>query len=150
MEQSPPAAAAAPRKSRSPRRIGKAIAQGALGAVLVSAGVSHLTAARQEFRAQVPSWFPADPDTVVLVSGVAEILLGSALLVTWRQPHRHRLGLLVAAFFVAVFPGNVAQLLEHKDAFGLDTDAKRLARLPFQVVLVAWALLSTRRPRTGR
>ncbi len=149
MEQSSPAAASRPR-SRSPWRIGKAVAQGALGAVLASAGVSHLTTARQEFRAQVPSWFPADPDTVVLVSGVVEILLGSALLVTWKQPHRRRVGLLVAAFFVAVLPGNVAQLLEQKDGFGLDTDAKRLARLPFQAVLVAWALLSTRRPRGGR
>ena len=136
--------------SRSAGDVLKAIAQGVLGAVLLFAGTSHLTTAREEFRAQVPSWFPADADTVVVVSGVVEIMLGSALVLTWKQPHRRRLGLLVAAFFVAVFPGNIAQYLEHKDGFGLDTDAKRLARLPFQLLLVAWALWSTRTPRRDR
>ena len=53
------------------------------------------------------------------------------------------LGLVVAAFFVAVFPGNVGQWLEHKDAFGLDSDTSRLVRLFFQPLLVAWALWST-------
>jgi uncharacterized membrane protein len=52
-------------------------------------------------------------------------------------------GLVAAGFFVAVFPGNVAQWREGTDAFGLDTDAKRFARLWFQPVLVAWALWST-------
>ena len=51
-----------------------------LGAALAFAGTSHLTTAREEFQAQVPPWFPADPDTVVLVSGVVEIALGCALL----------------------------------------------------------------------
>ena len=50
---------------------------------------------------------------------------------------------IVAAFFVLIFPGNVGQWLEHKSAFGLDTDTKRLTRLFFQPVLVAWALWST-------
>lgn len=137
------------KQPRTGLRAVKAVAQGALGAVLIFAGVSHLTTAREEFQAQVPSWFPADPDTVVVVSGIAEITMGSALLLVWKQPHRRRLGLLVAAFFLAVFPGNIAQYLEHKDGFGLDTDAKRLARLPFQLALIAWALLATRgrRPR---
>jgi len=136
--------------ARGVGRVLKAVAQGALGAVLIVAGSSHLTTAREEFRAQVPDWFPVDQDTVVVVSGVAELTLGAALLAVWKQPWRHRLGLLVAAFFVAVFPGNVAQYLEHKDGFGLDTDAKRLARLPFQVVLVAWAVLATRQGRRNR
>jgi uncharacterized membrane protein len=52
-------------------------------------------------------------------------------------------GLVAAGFFVAVFPGNVAQWREGTAAFGLDTDAKRFARLWFQPVLVAWALWST-------
>jgi len=133
--------------SRPVARTLKAAAQGALGAVLLFAGTSHLTSAREEFQAQVPSWFPVDPDTVVVVSGAVEIALGSALLLVWKQPHRRRLGLAVAAFFLAVFPGNIAQFLEHKDGFGLDTDAKRLARLPFQVLLIAWALWSTRTAR---
>lgn len=109
-----------------------------LGATMVGAGVLHLTTQRQEFQAQVPAWFPVDDDLTVLGSGVAEIALGASFLAL---PRRKRLvGALLAAFFVAIFPGNVAQYLEGTDAFGLDTDRKRLVRLFFQPLLVLWAL----------
>ena len=49
----------------------------------------------------------------------------------------------VAAFFVAVFWGNISQFLNGVDAFGLDSDAARAIRLVFQPVLVAWALWCT-------
>jgi uncharacterized membrane protein len=114
----------------------------ALGGGLTFAGVSHLTVSRQEFQAQVPSWFPADPDVVVVVSGVVEIALGLTLLVAPRR-HRSLVGWAVAAFFVAIFPGNVAQLVEGTDGFGLDTDRARAVRLAFQPLLVLWALWST-------
>jgi uncharacterized membrane protein len=125
------------------RRTWGAVGQLALGAALLTAGSGHLTKLRREFRAQVPSWFPADPDAVVVVSGVVELALGTALLVTWKQPARAVVGGTAAAFFVAIFPGNVAQYTGHVDAFGLDTDAKRGIRLVFQPLLVAWALAST-------
>ena len=51
-----------------------------LGAVMTFAGVSHLTFARDEFQAQVPSWFPLGTDVTVLASGVAEIGLGASFL----------------------------------------------------------------------
>jgi uncharacterized membrane protein len=123
----------------------RGIGQAALGAILLTAGVGHLTRARKEFQAQVPTWVPVDPDTVVVGSGIVEIGLGAALVATWKQPLRRRLGALVAAFFVAVFPGNIAQLVEHRDGFGLDTDRKRALRLIGQPVLVAWALAATRK-----
>jgi uncharacterized membrane protein len=112
-----------------------------LGAVLVVAGITHLTTAREEFQAQVPEWMPVDEDVVVVASGVVEIGLGAALLGVRRR--RTLVGWVVAAFFVAIFPGNVAQYVEGKDGFGLDTDGKRLGRLFFQPLLVAWALWST-------
>ena len=126
----------------------RAAAQTTLGAALLSTGTLHLTSQRQEFQAQVPSWFPADADAVVLVSGAAELALGGALLVAWRQPARALVGAAAAGFFVVIFPGNIAQLVEHRDAFGLDTDTKRAVRLIFQPALVAWALLSTDALRT--
>jgi uncharacterized membrane protein len=126
------------------RTRGRAVAQVALGAAMLVAGTGHLTYQREEFRAQVPPWFPADPDLVVLLSGVVEIGFGAAMLTVWKQPWRARVGLLLALFFVAVFPGNIAQLTEHRDAFGLDTDTKRAVRLLFQPLLVLWAWLSTR------
>ncbi len=114
-----------------------------LGSTLIGAGISHLTFARRDFRAQVPEFVPLDTDTTVLASGVAEIALGSAIVFA-RREHRATVGKVAAGFFTAVFPGNVSQYLHHRSAFGLDTDRKRFARLFFQPVLVAWALLSTR------
>jgi uncharacterized membrane protein len=112
-----------------------------LGGALILAGIGHLTLQRDEFQAQVPNWFPADDDLVVVVSGIVEIALGSALVTMSRR--KVMVGLVVAAFFVVIFPGNIAQYIEGTDAFGLDTDEKRFARLFFQPVLIAWALWST-------
>ena len=112
-----------------------------LGVVLGLAGLSHLTFAREEFRAQVPSWFPGNEDVVVLASGAVEVLLGAALILFPRQ--RVLVGWIVATFFVAVFPGNISQLVTHTDAFGLDSDRARWLRLPFQPFLVLRALWST-------
>src|ERR1041384_1001208 len=116
-----------------------------LGSSLVFAGVSHLTFAREEFQAQVPESLPLDPDVTVVASGVAEIALGSALLLARRR--RGLVGVIAALFFVAVFPGNLAQWMHHRDGFGLDTEVKRFVRLFFQPVLVVLALWSTRSPR---
>ena len=112
-----------------------------LGAMLLFAGTGHLTFARQEFAAQVPAWVPFSTDFVVLASGVVELGLGVALV--FLGSRRVPVGLLVAAFFVAIFPGNISQYLTQTSAFGLDTDGKRFARLFFQPALVAWALWST-------
>src|SRR5690606_14764564 len=109
-----------------------------LGTAMVGAGIAHLTTQRAEFTAQVPEGFPVGDDATVLGSGVVEVALGAGLVALPR--HRRLFGGLLAAFFVVVFPGNVAQYAEGTDAFGLDTDTKRLARLFFQPALVLWAL----------
>ncbi|MEO0064197.1 MAG: hypothetical protein RLZZ377_623 [Chloroflexota bacterium] len=119
----------------------RVVAQVGLGLFLASAGYSHLTVNRIAFQAQVPTWLPLDPDFVVLASGVVEILLGLSLLTLWRV--RAYVGLLVALFFVAIFPGNINQFVNGIDAFGLNTDTARGVRLLFQPVLVLWALWST-------
>ncbi|MDZ7733925.1 MAG: hypothetical protein U5R31_13435 [Acidimicrobiia bacterium] len=120
---------------------GRTLARVALGGALLVAGTGHLTVQREEFQAQVPAWLPLGDDFVVLASGVVELALGAALLVVRRR--RRAVGLVVAGFFVVIFPGNIAQYVEGTDAFGLDTDAKRLARLFFQPLLVLWALWSS-------
>jgi uncharacterized membrane protein len=112
-----------------------------LGIFLVLAGTGHLSFQRKEFAAQVPPWLPLSPDLVVLLSGVVEIALGLSLLLLYKQ--RNKVGWIAALFFVLVFPGNIAQLMEHRNAFGLDSDLKRWLRLPLQPVLIALALWST-------
>jgi uncharacterized membrane protein len=112
-----------------------------LGGALLFAGIGHLTAQRAEFQAQVPSSFPVNADLVVVVSGIVEILLGAALIAL--PKYRVVIGWVVAAFFVIIFPGNIAQWIEGTNAFGLDTDNARFVRLLFQPVLIAWALWST-------
>lgn len=112
-----------------------------LGSALIYAGIGHLTFLRQEFQAQVPVWLPLDPDFVVLASGVVEIMLGIGIASAGALVPIS--GLLAAAFFIAIFPGNINQYVEGISAFGLDTDQDRLMRLFFQPVLVIWALWST-------
>jgi uncharacterized membrane protein len=120
----------------------RTIARLGLGGFLAIAGVSHLTWSRREFQAQVPTWVPLDADAVVLASGVVEVALGTALIAA-APARRPLVGGVVAAFFVAVFPGNISQYVTHTDAFGLDSDRARAVRLVFQPLLVAWALWST-------
>ena len=120
----------------------KTVARKLLGSGLIFAGVSHLTFARRQFQAQVPDWVPLKIDTTVVLSGLAEIALGSAIVLA-DPPHQKAVGRVAATFFVAVFPGNVSQYLNRRNAFGLNTDARRLARLFFQPALVYWALKSS-------
>ncbi|OEI70142.1 hypothetical protein [Curtobacterium sp. ER1/6] len=114
-----------------------------LGLALVFAGTSHLTFARRDFRAQVPDFVPLDTDTTVLASGVAEIGLGSAILLAPRR-RRKAVGSIAALFFTVIFPGNLSQWVNRRSAFGLDTDEKRVARLFGQPLLIWAALWSTR------
>jgi len=112
-----------------------------LGTFMVIAGIGHLTFQRKAFQAQVPDSLPLPKDFTVVASGYVEIALGLAL-IFWKK-ERINMGLFLAVFYVLIFPGNIAQYLGNKTAFGLDTDQKRLARLFFQPVLIAWALWST-------
>ena len=111
-----------------------------LGGALTYAGITHLTTNRTEFQAQVPTWVPLSADFVVLASGVIEIALGIALA---SLQYRRQVGWITAAFFVAIFPGNISQYVNGIDAFGLDSDQARLIRLFFQPLLVLWALWGT-------
>jgi uncharacterized membrane protein len=119
----------------------KTIARYLLGAALIFAGVSHFTFSRIEFQAQVPTWLPLDSDFVVLASGAVEISLGLGLIFVSR--YRKQIGWLTAAFFLAIFPGNISQFINQIDAFGLNTDEARAIRLPFQPLLMVWALWAT-------
>ncbi|WP_278983995.1 DoxX family protein [Segatella bryantii] len=115
-----------------------------LGVFMTFAGFSHLTFNRLEFVAQVPTWIQFSPeftDFVVLASGVVEMILGLGMLFFYK--HKGTVGILLALFYIAIFPGNLNQYFNHIDAFGLNTDSDRLIRLFFQPVLIFLALWST-------
>jgi uncharacterized membrane protein len=123
----------------------RAIARWALAALLAAAGVSHLTWGRRGYRIVVPPWatrmLRMDVDGIVVASGAVELVLAAAVVGLPRE--RRRIGAAIAAFFVAVLPGNVHQWRTGRSAPGLRTDRARLLRLFLQPVLVAWALWST-------
>ncbi|MCM3502420.1 MULTISPECIES: hypothetical protein [Microbacterium] len=124
----------------------RSVARGALAALLVGAGVSHVTWGRRGYRIVVPGWatrlLRTDKDAIVVASGAVEVILGVALVALPRE--RSRIGVAIAAFFVAVFPGNVHQWRTGRAAPGLQTDRARFLRLFLQVPLVAWAWWATR------
>ncbi len=120
----------------------KTIAKYGLGAMLISAGIGHLTFARKEFQAQVPEWVPLEKDDTVVYSGIVEIAMGVAVIATPKK-YESLVGKAVAGLFTAVFPGNYTQYKERRNAFGLNSDNKRFARLFMQPLLLFWALKST-------
>ncbi|QDE34928.1 hypothetical protein FIV50_09075 [Microbacterium foliorum] len=122
----------------------RALARWILALALGAIGIVHFVSTRG-FRVVVPDWATnatrLDKDAIVIASGAAEVALAVGLLALPKE--RRRIGVATAAFFVAVFPGNVHQWRTHRSTPGLDTEARRFGRLFLQPLLVLWALWST-------
>ena len=112
-----------------------------LGIFMIFAAVGHLTFLRRAFQAQVPAWVPLNKDFVVRASGVVELILGLAMI--FMTGFKIWVGIALAIFYVLIFPGNIAQYVNHTNAFNLNSDSARLIRLFFQPVLILWALWCT-------
>ncbi|GAA3212394.1 hypothetical protein [Microbacterium terregens] len=123
----------------------RAAARWALAGVLAAAGASHLSWGRRGYRIVVPDWATRltrlDKDAIVVASGAAELMLAGALVALPRE--QRSIGGLVAAFLVAVFPGNIHQWQTGRPAPMLRTDRARFMRLLLQPLLVVWAWRST-------
>jgi uncharacterized membrane protein len=124
--------------ARSAARVGLAIA-------MAFAGVAHL-AMPTPFLQHLPPWTPA-AEAIIFVTGIIEIALGAALLLG--HPWRQRAGLALAAYLVAVFPGNLYVAMADVDVEGQPGGWYPWLRLPLQALFIAWALWSTRRPADG-
>ncbi|KUJ62398.1 hypothetical protein AR687_08035 [Flavobacteriaceae bacterium CRH] len=112
-----------------------------LGLFMISTAIGHFTFQRIEFQAQVPDWVPMDKDLVIILSGIVELILGLGLI--FLVKYKVKMGIVMAVFYVLVFPGNVTQYLNATSALNINTDQLRLARLLFQPVLIFVALWST-------
>jgi uncharacterized membrane protein len=135
------AAPAGPRRDETDETESERSLAPVMGAVYVVAGVAHFLIPRR-FAAAIPPSFPR-PVGLVYLSGIAEILLGIG--VAWRRTRRPS-AWGIAALLVAVFPANVhlarADVLRDLVPDRLVGPARLAAviRLPFQGVLIAWAL----------
>jgi uncharacterized membrane protein len=121
----------------------KTILRWVLTVFMVGAGVNHFVSPAA-YDAMVPAALPA-PHLLVQISGVAEILGGLGLIL----PRTRRLaawGLI--ALLVAVFPANL-NMAWNDLPLGTTHVASWLlwARLPLQLVLIAWAAWFARRER---
>ncbi|WP_314424590.1 hypothetical protein [uncultured Microbacterium sp.] len=129
----------------------RALARWILALALGAIGIVHFVSTRG-FRVVVPDWATKatrlDKDAIVIASGAAEVALAIGLLALPKE--RRRIGVATAAFFVAVFPGNVHQWRTRRSTPGLDTEARRFGRLFLQPLLVLWALWSTAEPAPAR
>jgi uncharacterized membrane protein len=110
-----------------------------LAAMFVGVGVLHVVKPRL-FEAIVPPSLPS-PRALVLISGVAEVLGGLGLVVA---PLRPWAGWGLAALLVAVFPANLYMARESERFRRLAPRWLLLARLPLQLVLIAWVLWASR------
>lgn len=129
----------------------RALARWILALALGAIGIVHFVSTRG-FRVVVPDWATKatrlDKDAIVVASGAAEVALAVGLLALPKE--RRRMGFATAAFFVAVFPGNVHQWRTRRSTPGLDTEARRFGRLFLQPLLVLWAVWSTAEPAPAR
>jgi uncharacterized membrane protein len=111
---------------------------------MVTVGALHFLGPRF-FVQIVPDYLPAHV-ALVFISGVFEILGGIGIVVP-RSRRAASYGLV--ALYLAVFPANVNMLL-HPELGGTLPEWVLAARLPFQGVLIAWALWVGKTERVPR
>jgi uncharacterized membrane protein len=107
-----------------------------MGIFYVLAGVAHFVRT-DAYMPMMPPYLPAHRE-LVLLSGVAEVVLGLAVLV----PQTRRLAAWgIILLLIAIFPANLHIAMHDVPLFGATHGAGiwNWVRLPFQGVLIAWA-----------
>jgi uncharacterized membrane protein len=107
-----------------------------MAAALVFFGIDHL-ATPGRYLPMMPSMVPC-PDLVVLLTGLCELAGAVGLLL----PRTRRLaGIMLAVYFVCVFPANLKNALYGLSVDGLPSTAWYYwVRLAFQPLAIWWAL----------
>jgi uncharacterized membrane protein len=108
------------------------------GPFFIANGVNHLVNPRY-YRAIMPDYLPAH-DELVAASGVAEIAGGVAMM----HPRTRRVGMWwLIATLIAIFPANLHMAL-NPGRYKRIPPAVLYARLPFQLVFIAWVRSAAR------
>ena len=115
---------------------GRAVMRWILAAFYLAAGLAHLLVP-DKLLAITPSWVPLAPQ-VIFVTGLCEIA-GAAALVT--RPLRWWAGVALAAYALCVWPANFKHAVDGIELpYIPDSWWYHGPRLPFQPVLIWWAL----------
>lgn len=122
------------------RRVVRAL----LALLYAVAGWFHLTAPGP-FLKITPGWVPM-PETVIWLTGLAELAGAAALAQPWSQPLRRAAGWSLAAYALCVWPANVNHMLLDMARPGPDTfwglgmayHIPRLAAQPLLIWLALW------------
>ncbi|MCD8489523.1 MAG: DoxX family protein [Desertifilum sp.] len=121
----------------------KEILRGVLAVAIIIVGITHFLRPEQYARIVPP---PYPPLASVYLSGFFEILGGIGLALPFVSVAA-AWGLI--ALFIAVFPANIYMTLHNIPVEGIPhSQLLYVIRLPFQIVLIAWAYWYTRNPET--
>lgn len=124
----------------------KSVLRWVLTAVMVAAGINHFVSPAS-YIAMMPVELPA-PAALVYISGVAEILGGLGLIL---PATRRAAAIGLVLLLIAVFPANLNMALNDLPLGGKPVPSWALrARLPLQLVLIAWAAWYARADRVSR
>jgi uncharacterized membrane protein len=113
-----------------------------MGIFLIAAGIGHFIFPKS-LDSIVPSFLPGDPRLYTYLSGVAEIIIGLALLAPLSMKIGSTSLRLVAAYaalalFIAVYPANIKMAIDWSSR-PLAEAWMAYARLPLQFGLFYWA-----------
>ena len=111
-----------------------------LATFLGVAGVSHFVVPDQ-FNALIPKWLPGNSSFYTYISGLAEILIATFLL---KPSTRRRAAWGAVVLFIAVYPGNLYMAYDWRDR-ELGQQLVAYGRLPFQFLLIWWAITISRK-----
>jgi uncharacterized membrane protein len=107
-----------------------------MAAALVFFGVDHLLTP-DRYLPMIPSVLPY-PAGIVLLTGLCEVAGAIGLLVPWT---RRLAGIMLAIYFVCVFPANIKNAIDGVVVDGLPTASWYYwVRLLFQPIAIWWAL----------
>lgn len=113
-----------------------------MGLFVLFAGVTHFTNP-DFFNEIVPPWLPFSESFYTYVSGVAELIIGVALL---NRSTRRRGALAAVWLYVMVYPANLYMTWDWRDR-SAGEQIVSWARLPFQFVFIwiAWRIATAHR-----
>lgn len=111
-----------------------------MAVLYIAAGLNHFRMP-EFYLKMMPPIFP-EPYFLVLFSGVIEVALGLGLLI----PKTRKLAAWgVIALLIAIFPANLYMFQERAGLFSEIPEWALIIRLPFQLILIAWAYAYTKR-----